>query len=105
MTREIDIPDELKEIGPDRIETWREWGVAAVEAELIHGGTGVGLRSGSAEVQQMAWRWIRWEKEHATVPKLTDAVILKPTLFGVGVDLKKGWDWMKDALAAKKGQQ
>jgi hypothetical protein len=35
-----------------------EWGLSAVEVELIHGATGLGLRSGSVEVKQMAWRWI-----------------------------------------------
>jgi hypothetical protein len=32
----------------------------------------------------------------APTPKLTDAVILKPTLWGMGLDLPKTWNWLQD---------
>jgi hypothetical protein len=54
MADQAEVPDELRDVGSERLKLWRQGGVAAVEAELIHGGTGLGLRSGSAEVQQMA---------------------------------------------------
>jgi hypothetical protein len=83
MTDEVDVPDELKDIGPDRIKLWRKAGVAAVEAELTHGGTGLGLRSGSDEVQQMAWRWIAWERAQDK-----DVATIKATPFGIGGEVK-----------------
>jgi hypothetical protein len=32
----------------------------------------------------------------ASIAKLSDAVILKPTLWGMGIDLPKAWKWMHD---------
>jgi hypothetical protein len=32
----------------------------------------------------------------ATTAKLSDAVILKPTLWGMGIDLPKAWKWVQD---------
>ena len=102
MTEKIDIPDELKDIGPDRFKLWSEYDVNDVERELTQGGTGLGLSSGSDEVKRMAWRWIRWKKGQAAIPKLTDALILKPAVYGLGVDVNKGLDWLKGKRSAYK---
>jgi hypothetical protein len=83
MAEKIEVPEELADVGADRIKQWREWGVAAVEAELTRGGTGLGLRSGSSEVQKMAWRWIAWEKAHAE-----EGFTIKATPFGIGAERK-----------------
>jgi hypothetical protein len=40
--------------------------------------------------------------EAPTAIKLTDAVTLKPTFMGVGVDLRKAWNWFRDKWRAKR---
>jgi hypothetical protein len=40
--------------------------------------------------------------ETPTAIKLTDAVTLKPTFMGVGVDLRKAWNWFRDKWRAKR---
>ena len=95
MKTDIEVPAELKDVGADRIRTWRQWGVEAVRTELIRGGTGLGLNSGSDAVKEMAWRWIAYEEKRL---RLSDAIEVKPSMFGVSVDGKKLWAIIKDRL-------
>jgi hypothetical protein len=40
----------------------------------------------------------------ATTAKLTDAVILKPTFMGMGVDLPRAWNWIRGKWRVLKGE-
>jgi hypothetical protein len=42
--------------------------------------------------------------ETTTATKLADAVTLKPTFMGMGVDLLKAWNWVRDKWRAKRTQ-
>lgn len=91
MAEDFEVPKELAHVGADRIRTWRKWGIAAVKTELTYGGTGLGLRSGSDAVQQMAWQWIAYEEARATAPKISDLIEAKPGAFGFSLDIKQGY--------------
>jgi hypothetical protein len=76
----------LHGINPLRISNWEKHGVDAVKAALVHnhGSTYVG---GPPEVKEQAWRWVRYRK--AFVQRAEPEVLsLKPSIWGVGIDLK-----------------
>lgn len=76
----------LHGINPVRIANWEKHGVEAVEADLTYnqGTTYVG---GPPEIKEQAWRWVRFRKSLGQ-PKEAEILSLKPTLWGVGIDLK-----------------
>jgi hypothetical protein len=92
------VPEELVGISPARLKRWAELGVDRVEADLVHHG-GVQVVGGPPEVQDQARRWVRYEKARVTKagsePKLGEAVIFRPTIYGIGIDPRKLWAWLK----------
>jgi hypothetical protein len=74
--------DEINEEGKRaRFARWEEMGVDRIKADLQAGGhREVG---GTRAVRDLAWEWVR--KKEAEQAEL---VTLKPTFWGVGIDLK-----------------
>jgi hypothetical protein len=84
--------DALAGIDPNRIKYWEDAGVDADEADLKsnNGLTYVGAE----QAIPWAWRWVKYKRkqEQAVEPEI---LTLKPTVYGVGLDLK---------AAAKRGK-
>lgn len=79
-----DLP--LHGINPTRIANWEKHGVEAVEADLTYN-QGAAYVGGPPEINEQAWRWVRFRKS-LLQPREPEILSLKPTLWGVGIDLK-----------------
>ena len=53
-TEQIEVPDEFKYVGADRIKTWLAGGVEMLEANLTGKSMNLGLSSSHEDVQAMA---------------------------------------------------
>src|SRR5580704_5446858 len=67
-----------------RFAQWEKFGVDRIKADLLYGGHR--LVGGPPAVRDLAWEWVR--KKEA---EQREAVTLKPTVYGVGVDLNELW--------------
>lgn len=77
-----------------RHDRWEALGVERVKNDLLNGGhQEVG---GTPEVREAAWEWVK-AKEAAS----KEVVTLKPTLWGMGVDLKAAWKRIRDRWGTK----
>jgi len=80
--------DEISEQGRrDRFARWEKLGVERIKADLLGGGHT--LVGGPPAVRKLAWEWVRMKEQEAL--KTNDIVALKPTIYGVGVDLRALW--------------
>lgn len=71
-----------------RFARWEEIGVDRIKADLLAGGhREVG---GPPAVRDLAWTWVRMKEAEADAQQ-REALTLKPTIYGVGVDLKELW--------------
>src|SRR6266478_4134124 len=73
-----------------------EIGVDRIKADLLAGGHR--LVGGPPAVRKLAWEWVR--KKEAEQLEL---VTLKPTLWGVGIDLKLFGRWLARRFRARLG--
>jgi hypothetical protein len=71
-----------------RFERWEQLGLDRVKHDLLNGGRS--LVGGRPAVRKLAWEWVRM-KESATKLESKEILALKPTLWGVGIDLKELW--------------
>jgi hypothetical protein len=78
------------EISPEgraaRFAQWEEIGVEAIRADLESGGHQ--YVGGPPEVHVLAWEWVLM-KDGQKVAAAKEVVSLRPTLYGVSIDLKE----------------
>jgi hypothetical protein len=80
--------DEISEQGrQDRFARWEKIGVERIKADLLSGGHS--LVGGPPAVRELAWEWVRMKEQEAL--KANEIVALKPTIYGVGIDLRALW--------------
>jgi hypothetical protein len=77
-----------------RFARWEKFGVDRIKADLLDGGHR--LVGGAPAVRDLAWEWVR--KKEAEQAEL---VTLKPTLWGVGIDLKAFGRWLARRFRAR----
>jgi hypothetical protein len=85
-----------------RFARWDEIGLDRIKHDLLNGGHQ--LVGGPPSVRALAWEWVRMKE--AGPPKISDGPVqavtsqaqkppevlsLKPTIYGVGIDLKEAW--------------
>jgi hypothetical protein len=81
--------DQISEQGlQERFARWEQVGVDRIKADLLSGGHA--LVGGPPSVRELAWEWVRMKDQEAT-RKAEKIVMLKPTVYGVGVDLRALW--------------
>jgi hypothetical protein len=83
MTDENEIDEEGRQA---RFEKWEQLGLDRIKHDLLNGGHS--LVGGRPAVRRLAWEWVRM-KESASKPDSKEILTLKPTLWGVGIDLKE----------------
>lgn len=92
-----------------RFEQWEKLGPDRVKADLLNGG--YQLIGGPSAVRDLAWEWVRIkEAEAATAtslssdlpsvqptatPSSAEIFTLRPTIYGVGIDVKELWRRLK----------
>jgi hypothetical protein len=65
-----------------RFAQWEKIGVERIKHDLLNGG--YRLVGGPPVEQELAWEWVRMKEAEQR-----EVVTLKPTLWGVGIDLKE----------------
>lgn len=81
--------DQISEQGRrERFARWEKIGVARIKADLLNGGHA--LVGGPPAVRELAWEWVRM-KEREADRKAEEIVTLKPSVYGVGIDLRGLW--------------
>jgi hypothetical protein len=81
-----------------RFEQWEVYGADRLKSDLT---TDPYARVGAKPVQDLAWEFVRMKEaqQAAAQKKPPEAVILKPSIYGVGVDLKEVarriWGYLK----------
>jgi hypothetical protein len=81
--------DEISEQGrKERFAQWEHIGVDRIKADLLSGGQT--LVGGPPAVRKLAWEWVRMKEQEAE-RKAKEIVTLKPTFYGVGIDLQALW--------------
>lgn len=91
ITRTEGIPladDQISEQGRQTSARWEQIGVDRIKADLLSGGHA--LVGGPPAVRDLAWQWVRM-KEREAKQKAEKIVTLKPTVYGVGIDLRALW--------------
>lgn len=93
------VADEKATIGETgrlaRFAHWETLGVDRVKNDLLNGG--FRLIGGPPEVRELAWEWVRLKEREADEKR--EIVQLKPTLWGIGIDLRRLWDvWLKPRI-------
>jgi hypothetical protein len=81
--------DQISEQGrQERFARWEQIGVDRIKADLLSGGHV--LVGGPPAVRDLAWQWVRMKEREAkqTAEKI---MTLKPTVYGVGIDLRALW--------------
>jgi hypothetical protein len=58
---------------------------------------GHALVGGPPAVRELAWKWVRMKEQRAE-RKAEKIVTLKPTVYGVGIDLRMLWRKICDSL-------
>jgi len=71
-----------------RFAQWEKIGVERIKHDLLNGG--YRLVGGPPVEQELAWTWVRM-KEAEQREEQAELVMLKPTLWGVSIDLKAIW--------------
>jgi hypothetical protein len=108
--------DEISEGGRKaRFDRWERLGVDVIRTDLEATG-GLRMVGGPPAVRRLAWDWVRMKEaeqsksaahqsqtgtvDTETAPPLrqpkTELLTLKPTLWGVGIDLKELWRRARD---------
>jgi hypothetical protein len=64
-----------------RFARWETYGLERIKADLLNGG--LRLVGGTREVREVAWEWVRIKEAEKE-----EMLLLKPALYGVGIDLK-----------------
>ena len=82
-----------KEGRRSRFEQWEKLGLDRVKADLLKGG--YQIIGGPPSVGELAWEWVREKEQEQINPKPDEIFQLKPTLHGVGIDLKALGRWIK----------
>jgi len=78
--------DQISELGrQERFARWEQIGVDRTKADLLSGGHA--LVGGPPAVRELAWEWVRMKEQQAE-RKAEKIVTLKPTVYGVGIDLR-----------------
>lgn len=72
-----------------RFAQWEEIGLDRVKHDLVHGGYEV--VGGPPVVRKLAWTWVRQKEQEQLKPKPDEILQLKPTAWGIGIDLKALW--------------
>jgi hypothetical protein len=81
--------DQISEKGQqERFARWEKIGLGRIKADLLNGGHS--LVGGPPAVRDLAWEWVRM-KERETERKAEKIVTLKPSVYGVGIDLRALW--------------
>ena len=81
--------DQISEQGrQERFARWEQIGVDRIKADLLNGGHV--LVGGPPAVRDLAWEWVRM-KEREAEQKTEKIVELKPSIYGVGIDLRALW--------------
>lgn len=81
--------DQISERGrQERFARWEQIGVDRIKADLLSGAHT--LVGGPPAVRALAWEWVRMKEQEAE-QKTKEIVTLKPTIYGVGVDLQALW--------------
>jgi len=89
--------DEISEPGQqERFARWEQIGVDRIRADLLSGGHS--LVGGPPAVRELAWKWVRMKEQQAE-RKAEKIVTLKPTVYGVGIDLRMLWRKIRDSLS------
>lgn len=81
-----------------RFQQWEKLGLDQVKHDLLNGGYRV--VGGSPQVRKLAWEWVRIkEAEQAKTAQKTDEILtLKPSLWGIGMNLKELWRQIRRRL-------
>src|SRR5258708_29997437 len=93
------VEDEIREAGRRaRFERWEQLGVDVIRTDLEAGGHS--MVGGPPAVRKLAWEWVRMKEGGRDKPppdKSAEIFILKPTIWGVGIDLRAAWKaaWRK----------
>jgi hypothetical protein len=80
----------------DRISRFSQWERLGLDRLKRNLETNPFCLVGSQDVQDLAREWVRGKQTPETqdsppTPKAGEVLILKPMLWGVGIDLKEGW--------------
>jgi hypothetical protein len=100
--------DQISEAGRKaRFERWEELGLDRVKADLLSGGHR--LVGGPRTVRELAWEWVRMkeaEQQQTPAPaqQKAELLTLKPTLWGMGIDLKELWRRIRGFVIVAKGR-
>jgi len=88
-------PSEISQQGRlARFAEWEKIGVDRIKADLLSGG--YRLVGGPPAVRALAEEWVRVkEAEAPSTPKPSEVLILKPTLWGMGIDLRALWQKLR----------
>ena len=73
-----------------RFAQWEKLGVDRVKNDLLNGG--IQLIGGPPDVNELAWEWVRIKEQEAD--KKREIVQLKPTLWGIAIDIRRLWEVM-----------
>jgi hypothetical protein len=81
--------DQISEQGrQERFARWEQIGVDRIKADLLSGGHA--LVGGPPAVRDLAWQWVQMKEQEAK-QKAEKIVTLKPTVYGLGIDLRALW--------------
>lgn len=72
----------------ERFARWEQIGVDRIKADLLNGGHA--LVGGPPAVRDLAWDWVRM-KEREVERRAEQIIALKPSIYGVGIDLRALW--------------
>jgi hypothetical protein len=77
-----------------RFARWEEIGVDLIKADLLAGGHR--LIGGPPATRRLAAEWVRMKEAEQR-----ELVTLKPSLWGVSIDLKETWRWLARRFGAR----
>jgi hypothetical protein len=89
-------PSEISQEGRiARFSEWEKRGVEVIKADLLQGG-GTRFVGGPPAVRNLAWEWVHskeTDESHGLPagPKAGEILILKPSIWGLGIDLRALW--------------
>lgn len=83
-----------------RIARFEAWGIDRVKADLANGGHA--LVGGTLKVRELAHEWVRMKEAEAMEGE--EIFLLKPSLYGVGIDVKAAKRKIARAIKTWRGQ-
>jgi hypothetical protein len=94
--------DEISEEGTKaRFAQCDQIGLDRIRADLLSGGHK--LVGGPPSVRALAWKWVRMKEAAAADAKPpADLLTLRPTVWGMGFDLKEAWLEMNETRGAAR---